>query len=83
MQDTFAQALQAMRAGRPEEAADLSQRVLVAAPGHIGALNLLAQIRFKAGVFDEVETLLRRAGPARHNRIGTVTSTIGRSVSTC
>jgi tetratricopeptide (TPR) repeat protein len=64
MTDPFVQAAQALRAGRVGEAASQFETILKADPAHVGALNLLAQIRFKAGDLAAAEGLLRRAAAA-------------------
>lgn len=58
------QAAAALRAGRIDEAEAQFLRILETTPGHIGALNLLAQIRFRGGDAGEAEALLRRAAAA-------------------
>lgn len=63
-QDLFMRAAGALRAGRVDEAERQFLQILQTAPAHLGALNLLAQIRFEAGELNEAESLLRRAAAA-------------------
>lgn len=78
------QAVEAFRAGMVEEAADLFGRVLEAAPRHVAALNLLAQIRLKRGNADAAENLLEQARtaapgePDTHFNLGLVMRAKGR-----
>jgi len=64
IQGLFIQGVSAMRAGRGEEAEAAYRRVLASEPGHVGALNLLAQLHFKRGDLDAAAALLRRAQQA-------------------
>lgn len=64
MTDLFMQGVGAMRAGRLEEAEATYRRLLQGQPDHVGALNLLAQIRFKHGDLEESTALLQRARAA-------------------
>lgn len=59
--------VEAMRAGGLDDAIRLFGRVLADSPQHVGALNLLAQARFRRGDMNEAEGLLRRAIAAQPN----------------
>ncbi len=63
-QDPFVLGMEALRAGRQDEAEALFQKILKTAPAHVGALNMLAQLRFTSGETGEAESLLRRAAAA-------------------